>query len=69
MSLDAVTNHSKGYCFIEFDEPAAAEAAITAMDGFELGGRKIKVGRPSRGDGSMPTPFSVSFNPLSGQVH
>lgn len=47
MSLDNATGKSKGFCFIDYDDPASADAA-QAMDGFELAGRKIKVGRPKQ---------------------
>lgn len=40
MSIDPATNRSKGFCFIEFEDPATAKAA-EAMDGFELAGRKV----------------------------
>lgn len=40
MSFDTSTQRSKGYCFVEFADPACAAAAI-AMDGFELAGRKV----------------------------
>lgn len=61
MSIDAVTGRSKGFCFIEFDEPAYAEAAMV-MDGFELAGRKIKVGWPAKAPGAAP---AVAANPLA----
>ena len=40
MSMDSITGKSKGFCFIEYADAASAEAA-QAMDGFELGGRKV----------------------------
>jgi hypothetical protein len=46
MSFDQALGRSKGFCFVEFQDPQTAQAAMT-MDGFELAGRKIKVGRPS----------------------
>mmetsp|Transcript_19647 Transcript_19647/g.33371 ORF Transcript_19647/g.33371 Transcript_19647/m.33371 type:complete len:496 (+) Transcript_19647:36-1523(+) len=52
MQIDPMTGKSKGFCFLEFTEQASADAAM-AMDGFELAGRKIKVGRPHHGQGSM----------------
>lgn len=48
MSIDPATQRSKGFCFIEYNELASADAAMV-MDGFELAGRKIKVGRPHHG--------------------
>ena len=41
MTIDPLTGRSKGFCFLEFNDPSSAEAAM-AMDGFELAGRKIK---------------------------
>lgn len=55
MSHDAVTGRSKGFCFVEFADPQTAQAAM-AMDGFDLAGRKIKVGRPSNITGTLPSP-------------
>lgn len=59
MSMDPQTGRSKGFCFLEFADPACAEAAM-AMDGFELAGRKIKVGKPLHGQSAagagMPMP-------------
>ena len=48
MSIDLATQRSKGFCFIEYEDPASAEACMV-MNGFELAGRKIKVGRPNQG--------------------
>jgi RNA recognition motif-containing protein len=47
LSLDNITGHHKGFCFIEFETPEAAALALEAMNGGELGGRTIKVGRPN----------------------
>ena len=46
ISIDYATNRSKGYCFLEFQDPDSAIAALE-MNGFEIGTRKIKVGRPA----------------------
>lgn len=48
MSIDPATQRSKGFCFVEYEDPASAEACMV-MNGFELAGRKIKVGRPNQG--------------------
>lgn len=40
MTLDNNTGKHKGFCFIQYSEPAHAEAAMT-MDGFQVGGRKV----------------------------
>ncbi|MEN2497460.1 MAG: Poly(U)-binding-splicing factor puf60 [Marteilia pararefringens] len=47
MSLDLTTNRHKGFAFLEFETPEAAYLSLTQMEGVVLGGRNIKVGRPS----------------------
>lgn len=39
---DRVTGRSRGFGFVEM-EPAAADAAISALNGKELGGRPLRV--------------------------
>jgi cold-inducible RNA-binding protein len=52
---DRSTGQSKGFGFVEMSSNAEAAAAITALDGKELGGRAIKVNeakaRPAGGGG------------------
>ena len=43
MSHDPSTGRHKGFCFIEYTDVAGADAALRAMNGFELAGRAIKV--------------------------
>jgi len=43
------TGKHKGYGFIEFEEPKSATAAIEHMNGFDLCGRCLKVGRAHSG--------------------
>lgn len=40
---DRDTGRPRGFAFIEFDEASAAQAAIAALDGSDLGGRTINV--------------------------
>ncbi|KAJ3196647.1 Poly(U)-binding-splicing factor puf60 [Irineochytrium annulatum] len=47
MTIDPLTKKHKGFCFVEFDCPEAAELAIDAMNGLDLGVRTLKVGRPN----------------------
>ncbi|RUS28697.1 hypothetical protein BC938DRAFT_481556 [Jimgerdemannia flammicorona] len=47
MSVDPATGKHKGFCFIEFETPEAAAMALEAMNGADLGGRQLKVGRPN----------------------
>ena len=41
--LDKETGNSKGFGFVEIPEQAEAEAAITALNGKNVGGNKIRV--------------------------
>jgi len=47
MSFDAATSKHKGYCFVEYEVPEAAAQAVKKRNGAMLGGRAIRVGRPS----------------------
>jgi RNA recognition motif-containing protein len=40
---DRETGKSKGFGFVEMNDEQAAAAAISALDGAEFGGRKLKV--------------------------
>ena len=41
--MDRATARSKGFGFVEFAEDSAAEAAISALNGKEYGGRMLTV--------------------------
>ena len=41
--IDRDTNRSKGFGFVEFEDDAAAKAAIAKLDGGEMNGRNIVV--------------------------
>lgn len=47
MSWDPVTQKHKGFAFVEYELPEAAQLALDQMNGVMMGGRNIKVGRPS----------------------
>ncbi|KAK7881695.1 hypothetical protein WMY93_030104 [Mugilogobius chulae] len=47
MSWDSITMKHKGFAFVEYDVPEAAQLALDQMNSVMLGGRNIKVGRPS----------------------
>ena len=48
---DRDTGRSRGFGFVTFADPAAADAAMAAMDGSELDGRSIRVNEAQqRGD-------------------
>lgn len=41
--IDRATNQSKCFGFVSFDNPTSAQAAITAMNGFQIGVKRLKV--------------------------
>lgn len=47
MSWDPATQKHKGFAFVEYEIPEGAQLALEQMNGAMLGGRNIKVGRPS----------------------
>lgn len=40
---DRDTGRSRGFAFVEMDDASAAEAAMRALDGSDLGGRSLRV--------------------------
>jgi RNA recognition motif-containing protein len=44
MSWDPVAQKHKGFAFVEYDLPEAAQLALEQMNGVMIGGRNIKVG-------------------------
>lgn len=54
LSWDPITNKHKGFAFIEYDIPEAAQLALEQMNGVMIGGRNIKVGRPSNMPQAQP---------------
>ncbi|KAK0410694.1 hypothetical protein QR680_005279 [Steinernema hermaphroditum] len=54
MSWDPVTGHHKGFAFLEYEVPEAFLLASEAMDGVLMGGRNLKVGRPSNMPQAQP---------------
>ena len=40
---DRETGRPRGFAFVEMEDPAAADAAITALDGTDFGGRNLRV--------------------------
>eukprot|EP00117_Sycon_ciliatum_P046662 scpid68305/ scgid33395/ Poly(U)-binding-splicing factor PUF60-B len=47
LAWDNVAMKHKGFAFVEYDCPEAAQIALDQMNGVMLGGRNIKCGRPS----------------------
>ena len=41
--MDRETGRARGFAFVEMTEQSAAEEAIRALDGSELGGRSLRV--------------------------
>ncbi|CAF0785665.1 unnamed protein product [Adineta steineri] len=54
LTFDPVTNRHKGFAFLEYETPEAAQLSIDQMNGVILGGRNIKVGRPSNMPQAQP---------------
>jgi RNA recognition motif-containing protein len=54
--MDKYTNRSKGFGFVEMTDDAAAQKAITELDGAMVDGRSIKVNvaKPKEERGSKP---------------
>ena len=47
MSWDPITQKHKGFAFVEYEIPEAAQLGLEQMNGVIISGRNIKVGRPS----------------------
>lgn len=52
--IDKQTNLSKCFGFVSFDNPTSAQAAITAMNGFQIGTKRLKVQLKRSKDASRP---------------
>ena len=48
MSWDSMTGKHKGFAFVEFEQPEAAQLALEQMNGILVCSRNIKDGRPSQ---------------------
>ncbi|KRY58471.1 Poly(U)-binding-splicing factor PUF60, partial [Trichinella britovi] len=59
MSWDPITGHHKGFAFLEYEVPEAATLAQDQMNGVLIGGRNIKVGRPSNMPQAQPIIESI----------
>lgn len=60
MSWDPVTQKHKGFAFVEYEIPEAAQLALEQMNGVMIGGRNIKVAGCTHITNSSPSrdPFS-----------
>ncbi|XP_051677753.1 CUGBP Elav-like family member 6 isoform X6 [Oryctolagus cuniculus] len=52
--VDRATNQSKCFGFVSFDNPASAQTAIQAMNGFQIGMKRLKVQLKRPKDASRP---------------
>lgn len=52
--IDRATNQSKCFGFVSFDNPTSAQAAIQAMNGFQIGMKRLKVQLKRPKDASKP---------------
>ncbi|XP_044309357.1 CUGBP Elav-like family member 5 [Varanus komodoensis] len=52
--MDRATNQSKCFGFVSFDNPSSAQAAIQAMNGFQIGMKRLKVQLKRPKDSSNP---------------
>lgn len=52
--IDKQTNLSKCFGFVSFDNPGSAQAAIQAMNGFQIGTKRLKVQLKRSKDASRP---------------
>lgn len=52
--IDKATNQSKCFGFVSYDNPASAQSAITAMNGFKIGAKRLKVQLKKPKDGGKP---------------
>lgn len=50
LTFDPVTNRHKGFAFLEFETPEAAQLSIEQMNGVILGGRNVKVRGERKGN-------------------
>jgi poly(U)-binding-splicing factor PUF60 len=58
MSFEPATGRTKGFGFVEYYDPMSAANSLVTLSLFDLGGRRLKVGRPSSlpgGAGPVPT--------------
>lgn len=60
---DQMTGNHKGYAFVEYECPEAAQLAIDQMNGQLVDGRGIKVGRPNSAPAAAPAVQKMMADP------
>ncbi|PNY25743.1 Splicing factor U2AF 50 kDa subunit, partial [Tolypocladium capitatum] len=66
MVKDRSTEESRGIAFVEYNEPAKANAAaLNTLNGMDVGGRKLKVAKASSGSTQVAN-FDVGITAISG---
>lgn len=64
---DPHTRESRGFGFVTFADADAAAAAIEAMNGFDLEGKRLGVEKAHRGRPRTPTPGRYYGPPKRGK--
>lgn len=59
--VDRTSGRSRGFGFVEYDDSAAAQAAIAALNGREFGGRNLVVNE-ARPEAGGPRGFGGGFH-------
>lgn len=69
--VDKNTGESKGFGFVSYDSPAAADAAIRQMNGFQIGSKRLKVQhkRLSSSSGMPPHHMAPHHGPPHHMAH
>ena len=65
--VDFATNRSKGFGFVTMDDPAQRQAAVNALNGFQLGGRPLKVNEAQPREDRPPRQFDGPRPPRAGE--
>jgi cold-inducible RNA-binding protein len=59
LMMDRMTGKSRGFAFVTMDDKAEAEAAMSALNGKEVGGRALTVNE-ARAREERPRPYGVN---------